>query len=265
MASVYGYNSYSPYTQPQQRRQASPWDRRYFATNPFTTTPGEVRRRAQPNPWQGSTPGTQSEAYQKIRNKAYTDAIAFHDQNHQNVYRQAPVEDVAPSSLIEDPQKKKAIGFDPSAGSGGYAGTPEPPAAAASAAAVFTGRSGPPGPDPYDFYGGAAMPSFPGTTEDRRFGVQPDAPQLPLAQTPDLMKSAEPQRVADVGKTVPSFAPPPQRMADLSKFTPTFESMVAQRSPDMAKAYFDAYNQVLANYANVPFYAPYEQMTGRGF
>lgn len=77
-------------------RYADPWTNRFSQQDPFTT-PNTV---ADNGGWM--PPQVQrSPDHEAIRNKAYADAIKFHDSNHQRIYTAPPVEQVPSQSLID--------------------------------------------------------------------------------------------------------------------------------------------------------------------
>lgn len=138
------------------RRYVDPWQTRFFGEDPFDM---QTQRQAPRQPqrtlaqvqdyWTTLTPEPpqvqRHPDHQAIRDKAYADAIAFHNDNHQRIYNQPPVENVAPQSLLPQP-----------------APTPQPtpqPQAPAPQTQAFTPRGTPQGAfvsfnggDPYQFY-----------------------------------------------------------------------------------------------------------------
>lgn len=96
---------------PQRYRRVDPWGTRFFNEDPFAQ--GQQRSLAQvQNYWSSLAPDPQTSQrhpeHEALRNKAYADAIAFHDSNHQKVYQQAPIEQVPSQSLIDSMTKAAA-------------------------------------------------------------------------------------------------------------------------------------------------------------
>lgn len=89
----YATNSFNQ----RPRGRLDPWSTRYYQQyDPFT-----ANQAADNGGWTPPVAPQRHPEHEAIRNKAYADAIKFHDSNHKKVYTEPPVETVPSPSLIQ--------------------------------------------------------------------------------------------------------------------------------------------------------------------